>query len=184
MKRPLALLLAVLLLGAVHVAPAHAAGPNVIRPLPPGTTALCADGSASTDWQPASACAAAGGVAHWLVSPVSTPSGPVAIATLDTSAPHGLTAGALPPGATVSGQGPAAGDSSGVASSTGVSPAGPDARGEDGHTYYASTASNASTIYCDDDPDWQRLSPRNLVSFSSLAAAMTALPGYHLHRPC
>ena len=54
----------------------------------------------------------------------------------------------------------------------------------DGHTYYASTASNASTIYCDTDPDWQRLSPRNLVSFPSLDAAMAALPGYHLHRPC
>jgi hypothetical protein len=54
----------------------------------------------------------------------------------------------------------------------------------DGHTYYASTASNASNIYCDTDSEWRRLSPRNLVSFDSLTAAMAALPGYHLHKPC
>jgi len=54
----------------------------------------------------------------------------------------------------------------------------------DAHTYYASKAPNASTIYCDDDPLWQTLSERNLVSFPSLAAAMAALPSYHLHQPC
>jgi hypothetical protein len=54
----------------------------------------------------------------------------------------------------------------------------------DGHTWYASTAPNAHDIYCDSDSAWQRLSPRNLVSFPSLAAAMAALPGYHLHQPC
>jgi hypothetical protein len=31
---------------------------------------------------------------------------------------------------------------------------------------------------------WQNLSPRNLVSFPILDAAMAALPGYHLHRRC
>ena len=61
----------------------------------------------------------------------------------------------------------------------------------DGHTYYASTyhtgagaSFNAHTIYCDTDPGWKRLSPANLASFPSLDAAMAALPGYLLHRPC
>jgi hypothetical protein len=69
---------------------------------------------------------------------------------------------------------------------SGTSPAPPpnSSSGGDGHTYYASTASNASTIYCDNDSDWRRLSPRNLVSFPSLAAAMAALSNYHLHRSC
>jgi hypothetical protein len=60
----------------------------------------------------------------------------------------------------------------------------PSGAGGDGHTFYASTASNASNIYCDTDSEWKRLSPNNLVSFNSLAAAMTALPDYHLHKPC
>jgi len=60
----------------------------------------------------------------------------------------------------------------------------PTEAGGDAHTYYASRAPNASTIYCDDDPLWQTLSQRNLVSFPSLAAAMAALPSYHLHQPC
>lgn len=53
-----------------------------------------------------------------------------------------------------------------------------------GHTFYASTYWTASTIYCDDDPLWKNLSPRYLVSFPSLEAALAALPGYHLHQPC
>jgi len=57
-----------------------------------------------------------------------------------------------------------------------------------GHTFYASTyhrgAYQADRIYCDDDPGWQTLSPRYLVSFPSLAAAEAALPGYSLHQPC
>jgi hypothetical protein len=52
------------------------------------------------------------------------------------------------------------------------------------HTYYASTFRTADTIYCDTDPDWKSLSPRYLVSFTSLDAATAALPGYKLHRPC
>jgi hypothetical protein len=52
------------------------------------------------------------------------------------------------------------------------------------HIYYASNAANASTIYCDTDPDWQQLSQQNLMSFTSLAAAMSAFPSYHLHQPC
>jgi hypothetical protein len=53
-----------------------------------------------------------------------------------------------------------------------------------GNTYYASSYRTADTIYCDSDPEWKSLSPRYLVSFASLDAAMAALPGYHLHRPC
>lgn len=57
-----------------------------------------------------------------------------------------------------------------------------------GHIFYASTYhrgfAQANRIYCDTDPGWKRLSPRYLVSFSSLEAAMAALPGYHLHQPC
>ena len=69
---------------------------------------------------------------------------------------------------------------SGTVSSTAPAPP----IGVGGHTFYASTASNASTIYCDTDPGWQRLSVRNLVSFPSPDAAMAALPGYHWHQPC
>jgi hypothetical protein len=68
-----------------------------------------------------------------------------------------------------------------MAPATPVATAPPEA---DGHTYYASKASNATTIYCDTDPDWKTLSPANLLNFSSLEAAMAALPAYHLHQPC
>jgi hypothetical protein len=60
----------------------------------------------------------------------------------------------------------------------------PSTTAGDGHTYYASKAPNATTIYCDDDPVWQTLSTRNLVSFQGLDAAMAAFPSYHLHQPC
>lgn len=53
-----------------------------------------------------------------------------------------------------------------------------------GHTFYASGYYTASTIYCDDDSTWRRLSPRYLLHFNSLEEAFAALPGYHLHRPC
>ena len=52
------------------------------------------------------------------------------------------------------------------------------------HTWYTSSATNATTYYCDDDPEWQQLSPRNLQSFPSVAALLAVYPGKHLHRPC
>jgi hypothetical protein len=103
------------------------------------------------------------------------------------------------PSPTYSGANPGEGTSGGQAAGAGPPPSGsgaapatpsatataaPDASSADGHTYYASRASNASTIYCDDDPVWQNLSARNLVSYPSLAAAMAALPNDHLHQPC
>jgi len=52
------------------------------------------------------------------------------------------------------------------------------------HTWYTSSASNSTTYYCDDDPEWQALSPRNLQSFPSVAALLAVYPNKHLHRPC
>jgi hypothetical protein len=93
----------------------------------------------------------------------------------------GEGAGSIPGG----GGGPqASGSGTAPAPEASATPAAPGPPSGDGHTYYASRAPNASTIYCDDDPIWQSLSARNLVSYPSLAAAMAALPGYHLHQPC
>jgi hypothetical protein len=52
------------------------------------------------------------------------------------------------------------------------------------HTWYTSSASNSTTYYCDDDPDWRNLSPRNLQSFPTVAALLAVYPNKHLHRPC
>jgi len=52
------------------------------------------------------------------------------------------------------------------------------------HTWYTSSASNATTYYCDDDPEWQTLSTRNLRSFSTVTALLAVYPSKHLHRPC
>ncbi len=40
----------------------------------------------------------------------------------------------------------------------------------DGHTWYTSSASNATRYYCDLDPEWRDLSASNLRSYSSEAA--------------
>jgi hypothetical protein len=40
------------------------------------------------------------------------------------------------------------------------------------------------TYYCDDDPEWQTLSPGNLQTFASVAALLAVYPTEHLHRPC
>jgi hypothetical protein len=53
-----------------------------------------------------------------------------------------------------------------------------------GHTFYASTYGTAHTIYCDTDPGWKSLSPKYLVSYSSLDVATAALPGYTLRQAC
>jgi hypothetical protein len=75
--------------------------PNVIRagapvghitPIPVDTTAICTDGSWTTDWSPTQACGANGGVGQWLAPVVDSPSGPGALATLDTTA-HPFGAG-------------------------------------------------------------------------------------------
>jgi hypothetical protein len=52
------------------------------------------------------------------------------------------------------------------------------------HTWYTSSASNSTTYYCDDDPEWRTLSPRNLQSFPTVAALLAVYPSKHLHRPC
>lgn len=52
------------------------------------------------------------------------------------------------------------------------------------HTWYTSSVSNATTYYCDDDQEWQTLSPRNLTSFPSVAALLAVYPDRHLHQPC
>jgi hypothetical protein len=52
------------------------------------------------------------------------------------------------------------------------------------HSWYTSSASNATTYYCDDDPEWRTLSPRNLQSFPTAAALNAVYPNKHLHRPC
>jgi len=59
------------------------------------------------------------------------------------------------------------------------------------HTFYASTYRplqseplSAKYIYCDTDPDWQKLSKTYLANYASLATAQAALPGYVLHKPC
>jgi len=52
------------------------------------------------------------------------------------------------------------------------------------HTWYTSSASNSTTYYCDDDPEWQTLSTRSLRSFSTVAALLAVYPSKHLHRPC
>lgn len=59
-----------------------------------------------------------------------------------------------------------------------------------GHSFYASSYHpgpgpfQSHTIYCDDDPGWQSLSPTYRVQYPSLAAAQAALPGYTLHQAC
>jgi hypothetical protein len=52
------------------------------------------------------------------------------------------------------------------------------------HTWYTSSASNATTYYCDDDPEWRTLSPRNLRQYPSVAALKADYPTKHLHRAC
>jgi hypothetical protein len=51
----------------------------------------------------------------------------------------------------------------------------------DGHASYATTTANAHDIYSDTDPGWQRLRPRSLVSFSSLAGRYGSAAVYYLH---
>ncbi|HKI16362.1 MAG TPA: hypothetical protein VKA15_00700, partial [Isosphaeraceae bacterium] len=120
-----------------------------------------------------------GGVLHWLVQPLQTASAPIANA--DAVVPMARLVDVQGPEsagwASFGGGSAGSSDSSGNATDAGSAAAGD-------HTYYASTAANASTIYCDDDPGWQDLSPQDLVSFPSLAAAMAQLPDYDLHRPC
>ena len=53
-----------------------------------------------------------------------------------------------------------------------------------GHTFYASSASNAVDIYCDADSGWQSLSKANLRSFPSLDDALATYPSRHLRKPC
>jgi hypothetical protein len=53
-----------------------------------------------------------------------------------------------------------------------------------GNGYYTSAYPTATTIYCADDPGWRLLSARYLRHFPTLAAALAAFPGRHLHRPC
>jgi hypothetical protein len=50
--------------------------------------------------------------------------------------------------------------------------------------YYTSAYPTASTVYCADDPAWRRLSRTYLRHFATLAMALAAFPGRHLHRPC
>jgi hypothetical protein len=50
--------------------------------------------------------------------------------------------------------------------------------------YYTSSYPTAHLIYCADDPAWHGLSPRYLVHFPTLAAALRAYPGRHLHQSC
>ncbi len=57
-------------------------------------------------------------------------------------------------------------------------------QGSSGHTFYASTYGSAHTIYCDIDPGWKGLSPKYLVSYPTLDAALAALPGYALQQSC
>jgi hypothetical protein len=50
--------------------------------------------------------------------------------------------------------------------------------------FYLSSYPTARDVYCADDPAWHTLSPRYLVHFATLAAALAAYPGRRLHRPC
>ena len=50
--------------------------------------------------------------------------------------------------------------------------------------YYLSRYPTARDVYCADDPAWRSLSPRYLVHFATLRAALAAYPGRRLHRPC
>jgi len=53
-----------------------------------------------------------------------------------------------------------------------------------GHSYYASAYPSAHTYYCDDDPAWQKLSPRYLVHLDSEAEVHARFPSYTIHHPC
>jgi hypothetical protein len=53
-----------------------------------------------------------------------------------------------------------------------------------GHSWYTSSASNATNYYCDDDPGWQALAAANLKQYPTAAALKAAYPGRTLHQPC
>jgi hypothetical protein len=53
-----------------------------------------------------------------------------------------------------------------------------------GHTYYLSRAASAKDFYCDDDTEWQKLSPSNLVHLDSVDAVQAQYPGRTLHARC
>ena len=74
-----------------------------------------------------------------------------------------------------------AGSSSGIAAGATTTP---DATNVAGHTFYASSHSSATLIYCDDDSLWQSLSPKYLKHFGSWIEAHTAYPDRKLHQPC
>jgi hypothetical protein len=52
------------------------------------------------------------------------------------------------------------------------------------HSWYTSSASNATNYYCDDDPGWQALAAANLKQYPTAAALKAAYPGRTLHQPC
>jgi len=60
----------------------------------------------------------------------------------------------------------------------------PDPANVAGHTFYASSHSSATLIYCDDDSLWKGLSPKYLKHFGSWGEAHAAFLDRKLHQPC